>query len=129
MDISELTPDELSLEIRHPATDENLGVRVTIMSPDDKRMKTSKRRVTDQNLQKQKRGKTLKAVEVEENENALIIATMTGWEWYGDDVNFKGEKPEFTPKMINAVFAKLPWFKAQIAEVLDDEKGFFSISE
>lgn len=129
MDISNLTPDELSLEIRHPATDDKLGIRVTIMSPDDPRMKASKRKVTDHNLQKQKRGKTLKAVEVEENENALIIATMTGWEWYGDDVSFEGEKPDFTPAMIKAVFTKLPWFKTQVSEVLDDEKGFFSKSK
>ena len=133
MDISELTPSENTVEIKHPATDEKLGVRVTIMSPDDERMKAIKRKVTDFNIQKQKRGKTLNAVEIENNENALIIATMTGWEWYGkddkgEDVSFEGKKPNFNPKNINAVFKKLPWFKAQVSEVLDDEKGFFQNS-
>ena len=79
-DIANIKPNEQTLEILHPSSDEPVGIRVTLMSPDDPRMKTIKRKITDFNLQKQKRGKVLKAVEVEDNEIALITATLTGWE-------------------------------------------------
>ena len=125
-DIANIKPNEHTFEINHPATDEPVGIRVSLMSPDDPRMKPIKRKVTDFNLQKQKRGKTLKAVEIEDNEISLLSGTMTGWEWYGGDVSFKGEKPEFNPKNVALVLKELPWFKKQVNDELDDEKGFFS---
>ena len=124
-DIANIAPKEQTLEILHPSSDEPVGIRVTLMSPDDPRMKSIKRKITDFNLQKQKRGKVLKAVEVEENEIALIAATLTGWEWYGEDVSFKGEKPEFNTKNVAAVLRETSWFKKQISDELDDAKGFF----
>ena len=54
MDIAALTPSENTFEIKHPVTDENVGIRVSLMSPDDDRMKPIKRQITDFNLQKQK---------------------------------------------------------------------------
>lgn len=125
-DIANIKPNEHKFEIMHPATDEPLGISVTIMSPDDPRMKPIKRKVTDFNLQKQKRGKTLKAVEIEDNEISLLFGTIIGWDWHGEDVSFKGEKPEFNPKNVALVLKELPWFKKQVNDELDDEKGFFS---
>jgi len=125
-DIANIKPSEHNFEIMHPATDEPLGISVTIMSPDDPRVKPIKRKVTDFNLQKQKRGKTLKAVEIEDNEISLLSGTIIGWDWHGKDVSFKGEKPEFNPKNVALVLKELPWFKKQVNDELDDEKGFFS---
>ena len=124
-DIAEIKPNENTFEILHPETDEPVGIRVTIMSPDDDRMKPIKRRITDFNLQKQKRGKTLKAIEVEDNENALVASTLTGWNWYGEDVTFNGEKPEFTMKNVIAVLNQIFWFKKQVNDEIENEKGFF----
>ena len=124
-DITNIAPKEQTIEILHPSSDEPVGISVSLMSPDDPRMKTIKRKITDFNLQKQKRGKVLKAIEVEDNEIALIGATLTGWEWYGDDVSFKGEKPEFNPKNVAAVLKEITWFKKQLSDELDDTKGFF----
>ncbi len=126
MDISGILPSEQTLEILNPSDDKKLGIRVSLMSPDDPRMKPIKRKITDFNLQKQKRGKTLKAVEIDKNENELIAAAITGWEWYGEDVTFEGEIPDFNPRNVIRVFTKLNWFKQQISDELDDEKGFFS---
>ena len=125
-DIANIKPNEHEFEITHPKTDEPIGVSVTIMSPDDPRMKSVKRKVTDFNLQKQKRGKTLKAIEIEDNEISLISAAMVSWNWHGKDVCFKGETPEFNPKNIAIVLKEHPWFKKQVSNELDDEKGFFS---
>ena len=128
MDIANINTQDHTYEVLHPVTDEPVGIRVTIMSQDDARMKPIKRKITDFNLQKQKRGKTLKAVEIEASEVELLAATITGWDWYGDDVTYKGEKPEFSLKNVKDVLSdpKIPWFRKQLNEQLDDEKGFFS---
>ena len=85
-----------------------------------------KRKITDFNLAKQKRGKTLKAVEVEQNEITLLASTVTGWDWYGADVTFKGEKPAFSLRNVSAVLSEISWIKKQLNDALDEEKGFFS---
>lgn len=126
LDLASLKPSENTFEVTHPVTDENIGIRVTLMSPDDDRMKQIKRRITDFNLNKQKRGKVLKAIEVEENENALIAATLTGWEWYSKDVSFNGSKPDFNIKNVTEVLNTLAWFKKFINEKLEDDKSFFT---
>jgi len=42
-------------------------------------------------------------------------------EWNGK------ENPEFNRKNVFDVLEKLPWFKSQIEEVLNDEKSFFIV--
>lgn len=124
-ELTELKPKEIEFEILNPATDDEIGITVKLMSPDDDRMSSIKRRVTDFNLQKQKKGKTIKAVEIEENEIELLAATLTDWDWHGEDVKFHGEKPDFTIQNVKKVLKEIPWFKSQVNEKLDDEKGFF----
>lgn len=119
-------PIEKTFEIGAPNTGEPVGIRVTLMSPDDPRMKGIKRKISDANLKKQSRRKTLKTVEIEKNEIELFSAAMTGWEWYGDDVVFQGKKPDFTPKMVAKVLTVLPWFAQQISDELDETTDFFT---
>lgn len=125
-DIATLKPVEDTFEVLHPVTEEPIGIRVTTMSPDDERMKIAKREIQNFNLQKQKRNKTLKAVEIEDNETKLLSATVTGWEWYGEDVSFEGSKPEFNIKNVKKVLTSISWFRDQLNEHLDNTKGFFS---
>ena len=123
MDISTLTPNERIIEIKHPATDENLGIRVTIVSLDDDKTKQIRRQFINKRLELEKKGKSFRADDIEENEVDLLIASMTGWDWY--DAEFHGEKLEFTTHNIKKVFRELPWFKKQVSEAVSDEKAFF----
>ena len=126
MDLSTIKPSEIELEILHPKTDEPVGVKVILISPDDDRMKSIKTRIQDNNIQKQKRNKALKAIEIQHNENVLLAETIINWDWYGKDVEFKGQKPEFNKKTVLDVLSTLPWFKQQIDDTLSDTKGFFT---
>ena len=125
MDISAIRPSERTIEIKHPVSGENLGIRVTLMSPDDERLKPTIRAINDKAIYLKQRSKSFSADEVEANNIRLMVATITGWEWYGKEVSFKGKKPECTPENIREVFTVLEWFKKQIDEELSETKSFF----
>ena len=123
MDISTLIPTERIIEIKHPVKDENLGIRVNIISLNDEKMKQIRRKFINKRIELEKKGKSFRADDIEENEVDLLIASMTGWDWY--DAEFHGEKLEFNANNVKKVFRELPWFKKQVSEAVSDEKAFF----
>ena len=141
-DISNIKPSErITLEIHHPA-DENelLGIRVFIMSISDPKMKKIKRRIQDDKLRLEARGKYFKSDDLEDNTNAILFSAMLGWEWYNPTgtpkdenydetahANFHGNKsPEFNRATVVQVFTELEWFADQVADGISEEKAFFS---
>lgn len=125
MDISTLKPNDRIIEIKHPVNDsENIGIRVTIISLNDEKMKSVRRRFINKRLELEKKGKSFRADDIEDNEIDLLVASITGWEWYGD-VEFNGSKPEFTQANVRKVLTEFEWFKNQIAEAVGDDKAFF----
>lgn len=127
MDISKLKPVERTIEIKHPVTGLNLGVSVTIISPDDERLKAATRAVQDRNLLNRQKNKTITTVDVEENTTKLMVAAILSWNWYGKDIDFEGKKPEFTPENVKKILTTpgLEWFRRQIDEELSETKSFF----
>ena len=125
MDISTLKPNDRIIEIKHPADEnQNVGIRVTIISLTDDKMKSIRRRFINKRLELEKKGKSFKADDIEDNEIELLVASITGWEWYGE-VDFNGEKPAFNENNVKKVLTELEWFKNQVAEAVGDEKAFF----
>lgn len=128
MDLADLKPVERAIEILHPGTDEPIGIRVNLVSMDDPRLKQLRRRFINESQKAAQKNKILDADDLERNSNEVLFAATTGWEWYGENINFHGEKPEYTKRNFYAVIDELPWFKRQISEVMDDTKGFFDAS-
>lgn len=127
MDIFQaFSPTERAIEILHPVDGSPLGIKVTVMSFNDERMKRVKRKIQDDGARLSARGKSFKAEEVEENRIILTHAAMTGWEWSGD-VNFKGSKPDFNLKNVREVLNAMPFMHQQIEEAVSDEAAFFQI--
>lgn len=139
MDLSALKPVERSIEITNPGTGEPLGVRVTIMSIDDDRLKRQKRAIRDEANRLAAKGKSMRAEQEEENSRSLLFAATTGWEWYnptgkeGDEgfdesaaPNFNGEVPEYNQKNFMNVIKTLPWFATQLVAEIDEERAFFT---
>lgn len=125
MDLSGLKPTERVIDIKHPGTDEDVGVKVTVLSLSDPKMKTIKRQIEARRLELARKNKTFKPAEIEDNEISLLFKAMTGWQWTGD-ANFQGEKPAFNLKNVKAVFTELEWFKDQVSEEVSDEQAFFT---
>jgi hypothetical protein len=133
-DISAIKTGERTIEIVHPATGEELGIRVSMVALEDERMKKLKRSILDRRLHLEARGKNFKAEEIDENRNALLFNAMTGWEWYEikderEQPKFKNKVPEFNRRDVYEVFDALPWFRNQIDEAVGDEKAFFGRSK
>lgn len=129
MDIANLKPSERTIEITDPTTGENLGIRINMVSIDDDRLKAIKRKITDERLRLSQRNKSFSAEQIESNANKILWAAVTGWEWYGEDVNFNGEVPEFSQRNFIAVVEALPWFRDQLNEEIEDRAAFLGNSE
>ncbi len=134
------------VEILSPdGTGSKIGVRVTIRSIDDPKMKAIQRKIQNERNRIAAKGKYFKAEDTDENLFEVLFNAMDGWEWYnptgveGDDgfdpdahAGFNeddeadGEVPEFNRRMVKKVFEKLPWFKKQINDEVDDESAFFA---
>lgn len=124
MDISTLIPSERIIEIKHPVTEQPLGIRVNIISLNDDRMKQIRRRFINKRIELEKRGKSFKADDIEANEYDLLVACITGWDWYGE-TTFNGSKPDFNELNVRNVLNSLSWFKDQVSEAIGDDKAFF----
>lgn len=124
MDIANLKPSERTIEITDPTTGENLGIRINMVSIDDDRLKAIKRKITDERLRLSQRNKSFSAEQIESNANKILWAAVTGWEWYGKDVTFLGEVPEFSQRNFIAVVEALPWFRDQLNEEIEDRAAF-----
>lgn len=125
MDISTLIPSERIIEIKHPVKDENLGIRVNIISLNDEKMKQIRRRFINKRIELEKKGKSFRADDIESNEIDLLVACITGWDWYGEDITFNGSKPDFNEANVRNVLNTFAWFKDQVSEAVGDEKAFF----
>lgn len=141
MDLSVIKPTERNIEVKHPGTGEPIGVRISLISMDDDRMKKLRRSLTDQAQKAAQKGKALLADDLEANSNLILWTAATRWHWYnptgkeGDEgyeadamPDFHGEVPEFTQKNFMAMITELVWIKRQLTEELDELKDFFANS-
>lgn len=125
MDIAKLKPSERVVEIKSPKDNETpLGIRVTLVSISDPKLKGLKRRIQDARLKLEAKGKNFKAEQIDENRKELAFNAMTGWDWYGD-VDFRGKKPDFNQATVFAVFDEADWFLRQIETEISEEQSFF----
>lgn len=127
-DLSEIKVIERDIEILHPATKEELGVTVTLMSPLDQRLDKLRNQLAQKQLSVESKGKVLKVDEIRENRKRVLFAAITKWNWRGD-VNWQGEKPELNPKMFNEIADELPWFIDQLDEAFGETERFFQRPE
>jgi hypothetical protein len=141
-DLAQIKSGDREIEIVNPGTTDKIGVRVKLMSIDDERMQKIKRRITDERLRLEQRGKVFKAEEIEENRNNILFNAMIDWEWYnptgkaGDKgfdpdaaPEFEGGVPQFDRRSVINVLTKLPWFADQVNEAVGDTKAFFTTSK
>ena len=124
MDLKDIKPTERQISILHPGTGEDLGITVTVLSINDPEMVKIKRRIQDQRLTLERKGKGFKSDDIEENRDMLTFSAMKGWKWAGK-TTFNGDKPEFNRKNVYTVFKELTWFRDQIEEEISDESAFF----
>lgn len=128
-DLAKLKPSERFIDIKHPATDANIGVRVSVMSLDDDRLKKIKRQIQDERIRLERKNKGFNAEKTEDNTNLILFSAMVDWQWGKDDdgeqATFNGATPSFNQSSVVQVLTELPWFADQIAEAVGETKAFF----
>lgn len=124
LDISALTPKEREIQLRRPDGNGLLPFWVTLMSPDDPRLKTAQRRLVDKRSEKQRKGKLFSAEEMEREMISLVALSITGWR---AEVLYRGEIPEFSRRKAVEMLSdpEIPWFYSQLHEELGDSENFF----
>lgn len=140
-DLSALTTSVRTIEIKHPVTDALLGVRLDLRPTDDDVMQKLQRQFFNQRQKAAQKNKAQTSEEIEANVETMFFTATLGWEWYnptgseGDEgydpdamPKFGDAVPTFNRKNFVEVIRKLPWFKAQIGEELEDTKAFFTAS-
>lgn len=129
MDLSEIKPSAHVLDILHPGTGEETGLKIELVSMDDERVKKVQRKWQNAALQRTKRNKKITAEEVEARSNEILAAAMVGIV-YGKDANgkeatWKGEQPKLTAKLKDEMLS-VEWLRRQIDEALGDSEAFFA---
>ena len=101
------------------------GVKVTLVGPDDPKLKKIRESITNKVTALQAKGKSLKADEMTRNRWLILFNAMESWEWTGT-VNFDGDKPELNQKNAFEVFERLTWFADSVDEHFSETESFFA---
>lgn len=123
-DISSIVPNERTIDIKHPATSEHIGLKITLLPASSAPVLAAQRKMINERLQRDVKAT---AERMDANRLALIEAAVAGWTWEGD-LTFEGKKPEFTPENLRKVLKKLTWLRDQIDQELGNDAAFFESS-
>lgn len=127
MDLSSIKPAARKFDLTHPATDEKIGISVTLLPDSDPKVKAVRRKRMDATLANRRQKFT--SAQAEAFTVDLLVAAIAGWEW-GKDANgeqntFNGEVPEFTESNVRKVVKELDWFQDQVNRELGDDAAFY----
>ena len=122
MDISSITASSSTIEIRHPATGEPLGLRITLRPTSSTEVQTVKRRITNESIRM--RNKNISAEKLEANGLDILVAMIENMEWEGD-TSWHGEKLDATPANIRKLMKEADWIKKQVDDAIGDDAAFF----
>lgn len=127
-DIAGIKSTDEIVDLLHPGTKEPIGLRITVMSVNDDRMKRIRDRIANDGLKREAKGRNWKADEIRDNRIELLVSATLEWEWYtpegGEPGSFNGEQLEFNMKNARTVY-ELWWVRDQIEEKVGDTEAFF----
>lgn len=124
MDLGSIQTSSRLVEIKHPKTGANIGLRVAIQPS----WAEAVRRVTHENSSQlivaTREGREQTFEEREAASMRFFAAIIIGWDWY--DATLDGEKPDLSSKAIESLFVRFPWIRMQLDSEAAKDKDFFS---
>lgn len=125
MDILDIRPSTLTVDIKHPATGASIGLIVECVSMESDQVKAVERSLKNRAL---KSGWNLMTAEdIEKNAAMILSAAIVGWAW-GDGLTLGGmSNPAPTAENKRKLLA-VGWIAKQIDKALGDEAAFFQDS-
>lgn len=117
------------IELRHPVTNEPLGVFITVLGKDSQAFRDHLRASINERLRREalakRRGRDLEPMTVEVGEAEgidLLVVCTVGWE----GVTYKGQPLEFNVPNARTLYADLPWVRKQVDEAIGDLENFMT---
>lgn len=121
MDILDIKPSTLKVEIYHPASRKPTGVIFDVLPSDAPEVKKAQRSLLDRRIKS--RNRIISAAEIEENAIETLTARITNIELVGD-ATIGGQKPEFSAELVRSLLEH-GYIRSQLEEAIGDESGFF----
>lgn len=123
MDILAIQPSTITIDIKHPASGEPIGLQIECVSLEDDRVKVVERAIKNKALRGGRNSMT--AEKIEDNTVDLLAAAIVGWKW--DDGLSLGELKNPPLSKLNVVkLLEVGWLAKQIDTALGDEAAFFA---
>jgi len=123
MDLSVIKAVDREVELRHPATDEGLGMYFYLRSPHSDEVRKAERSWLNKRLAKRKQNLTAESLEAAAE--AKIEAAVSGWRFDSSDVTIDGEQPDFSPQTLRSLIRDHVWIRQFLDEELGDFGSFF----
>ncbi|RFF50181.1 hypothetical protein [Xanthomonas campestris] len=120
-ELSTIVATQRAIDIKHPATEAPIGLRITLLPDTDERVRAVARKAVNERLAG--KGK-LTAEKSEQSRLDILTASIGAWEW-GGSLTFHGGKPDPTQQTVRQVLTELPWIADQVDAALGDRAGFF----
>lgn len=113
--------DTAEIEITHPQTGENLGVKIRVMSVDSDEYRKEAMRLQNESMRyyRKNRGKTT-AERIAQEALDLLVAVTVGWE----GVEENGQPLPFSKDNCRRVYTEIPFIKEQVDEFVGDRRNF-----
>ena len=129
MDISKLFERErlFPLDLRHPVSDEPLGIVFQIRSASSPEARAVERKHVDEIIERQQRGKLIKGDAAIKRELERVASFIAGWDWGPHE--YKGEKPEFSFKRAAEIIEAEDWIFAQVSGAANKLENFMTGSD
>lgn len=127
MDLQNIKPNSRSVDIKHPVTQERIGLTISLRPVADPVVKAAKRKQIDARLSGRGRHKVT-AVQLEQSAIEVLVAAISGWTFGtaedGTACTFGGEVLEYNDINVRKLL-KHDWIREQLDEELGDEAAFF----
>lgn len=115
------------LELRHPVTDEPLGITFKIRSAGSDAAKKVLRQHTDRNLERRIKNKMPKSHQLEREELEKAASYIAEWDWGKN--TWRGKKPELSMKTAMEILEAEGWIFAAVTEAANTIGNFSPASE
>ncbi len=118
LDTSTLAEKGAALNLRHPGTYEELGVKIWLQGADANSYRSVVRRQIDEQIAQSKADLT--AAELEDRHIERLVAVTKEWE----NVTYHGAALELSPGNAEQLYREQIWIREQVTQFVEDRSHF-----
>lgn len=117
--LAQAQDDGIDVDILHPKTGEELGIKIRVAGPDSERQKKARNAITNARLLRS-RNKRMTAPEMEADSIKLTAASIISW----DGVEENGQAVDLTSETAEAILKRYPFIYEQLSATIGDRSDF-----